>query len=78
MSIMVILRNIVKNEDVIQCDYLHEDEAEVFKMVINFVTGETIMATDPSHGGYTYHAKEKLLRLAKLDNPPAQAREMWY
>lgn len=78
MSIMVILKNIVKDENTIRCNYFHEDEAEAFEMVLDYHTGTVLKATDPSLGGYNSHAKQKLLRLAKMDNPPSSAYEIWY
>lgn len=75
---MVILRNIRKNDKTISCNYYHEDESESFEMVYDYRSGTLLKATDPSEGGYTYHARRKLERLSRMDNPPSSAREMWY
>ncbi len=76
-GIMVILRNIVKNDQYISCEYLHEDEKDVFEMIFDYHSGKLIKATDPSNSGHTYHAMKKLQRLSALDTVPQTAREMW-
>ena len=71
---MIRLKNIVKNEDLIQCDYFVENEETKYTAVLNWVTGEMVRSTGPQ----TYHAMKKLMRLAQLENPPAEAYEVWY
>lgn len=71
---MIRLKNIVKNGNLIQCDYYVENEETKYRAVLNYATGELVMATGPQ----TYHAKQKLMRLSKLDNPPKEAYEVWY
>lgn len=81
---MVYLENIVRNGDLISCDYYREvdyknkETINPFKMVYNFVT-DTIEHLSEDHvSGYAYHAKQKLSRLARMEEIPSSAKEMWY
>ena len=71
---MIRLKNIQKNGDIIRCDYYVEDGVVPFPISVNYVTETIIEGT----GNYTQHALYKLLRLAKLDNPPTEAYHLWY
>ena len=44
---MIRLKNIVKNEDLIQCDYFVENEETKYTAVLNCVTGEMVRSTGP-------------------------------
>lgn len=71
---MIHLKNIVREGNIIRCDYYAENGTERFYIVLNYVTGEIIEKT----GRYSQHAKSKLMRLSKLDSLPPEAKEIWY
>jgi len=74
---MLVLKNILRKDSYIEADYYPEAQGKKYKVTVNLETGEV-----DDHGsrasGYLIHAKNKLLRLAKLETLPKEATEIWY
>ena len=84
MIIMVYLENIRREGNLMYCDYYKEvdyvnkENVKPFELIVNYATDEIVSTTEDHISGYTYHAKEKLLKLSKLNDLPLVAKETWY
>lgn len=74
---MLVLKNIVRKDNYIEAEYYPEAQDKKYKITVNLETSEV-----DDHGsrasGYLSHAKNKLLRLSKLEKLPQEATEIWY
>lgn len=81
---MVYLENIRKEDNLIYCDYYKEvdyankENVKPFKLIVDYTNDEIVCTTEDHISGYAYHAKEKLLRLSRLNELPSSAKEIWY
>ena len=73
---LATLNNIVKEGDVIQCIYDHEEDEKYRSIKVNYVTGEIIEASEPITDEYTVHVAENLIWLSKTD--PDTLEKEWY
>ena len=74
---MLVLKNIVRHDGLIGADYYPEAGEEKYRITVNIKTGK-VNDHGSKKSGYLIHAKAKLLRLAKLENLPKEATEIWY
>lgn len=82
MSTMVRLKNIKKNNSVVECDIIPEDSTDSGHIVVNLDSGELEDFSLPT--GYEWctnhvnHAKNKLITLVKEEYLPKEKLVMWY
>ncbi|MBE6537975.1 MAG: hypothetical protein E7671_00730 [Ruminococcaceae bacterium] len=81
---MIILKNITKNDNIIEADYFPDIENEEINghIKVDVATSEVISYT-VAHGYENYkfilyHAQNDLLRIAHLDPLPAERKVIWY
>lgn len=77
---MVKLKNIVKKDNIISCDYFPENGVESGHLEIDFTNRKTILVTDAVVGDnfYVQHARNALLELAKKTEVPKERNIVWY
>lgn len=74
---MVILKNIKKTSADISADYYPEGKEPKGFMRMRLVDEEVIEHENTSVFAAP-HVRYELIRLAKMDNPPAQKTVLWY
>ena len=78
---MVKLKNIKKNDSVIECSIIPEDSVLEGRLSIDIQTGETVAFTLPE--GYEWclkhveHAKQALIDLERAKELPKEKTIMW-
>ena len=79
---MVKLKNIKKNNSLIECDILPEDSLQSGHIVVDVISAEVQEYSLPK--GYEWcrnhvnHAKDKLVELSTENNIPDEKLVMWY
>lgn len=79
---MVRLKNIRKNDSIIESDIIPEDSLGCGHVMVDIQTGELKEFDLPE--GYEWcrnhvsHAQNKLIELSKQDSPPNEKLIMWY
>lgn len=80
-SSMVKLKNIVKNNNMIQCDIYPEDSKEKGFITVNVITGELESYVLPKEYewcmNHLQHAKRALLDMVKADKMQDEKVVMW-
>ena len=83
---MVLLKNIVRNGNLISCDYYPEAKSCVGYICVDIST-EKMMEHRPSDfegcllfkdESYAWHARNKLLEICERKPLPKEAKVMWY
>lgn len=78
---MVILRNIKRNENLIEADYFPDGGNLFGHLVVDTISGKLVSYTDIpgiSYRGALHHGKRRLLKIKDLNPLPVEEKEMWY
>lgn len=79
---MLKLRNLKRNQAIIESDFYPEDGKQAGHIAVNTTTGEVISKVMPKGYedtfGYTAHAFRALLKLAENEILPSEYTVMWY
>ncbi len=79
---MVTLKNIRRNNDIIECDFYPEDSTLPGHMIVNLDSGDITSVSLPegyeNTFSYTVHAHNGLVELSKKEKLPEQWLVMWY
>lgn len=78
---MVVLRNIKRNDNLIEADYFPENDNAKGHISVDTVKNEIIdliKAKGYEHSSAPLHAKNELLKLSAVEKLPQERTVMWY
>lgn len=79
---MVRLKNIKRNNNIIECDIIPEDSAEYGHVAVNIDSAAVESFSLPENYetciSHVHHAKRALLKIAKDEDLPEEKLVMWY
>lgn len=83
MNSMIKLRNIKKNNQIIECDILPENSEEYGHLVVDLASSNKLVTYSLPTGyewcvKHVYRALHKLVSLSKLNDIPTNAIVVWY
>lgn len=80
---MIKLRNIKKNDQIIECDILPENSKEYGHLVVDLASSNKLVSYSLPTGyewciKHVYHALYKLVSLSELSELPEDSMVVWY
>lgn len=81
---MVILKNVKRTDNIIECDYFPENGTSFGHIALNinkkdFIESKCIMASEDENTRFYYnHAASKLMKISKTDDFKSEYMVAWY